>query len=172
MGKSVGKRITFVCFYVNKRQTPFAQWATSKWIKENHLDFCFPYKCINIHVYIYIYIYIHYSSISANKYLQIYEKWNYINVYMYILSVGKRITFVCFFDNKRTNDKLRLHNEQTVNGLRKITWTSVFRINVYIYMYIYIFTYIYTSISAGKYLQIYGKWNYINVCMYIYRKWN
>jgi hypothetical protein len=89
---------------------------------------------------------------------------------MHVVHMGKsvceRITSVCFFVNKRTNDKLRLPDEQTVNGLRKITWTSVFRINVYIYMYIYIyifFTYVYSSISAYKYIQIYGQWNYIYV---------
>ncbi len=40
----------------------------------------------------------------------------------------------------------RLHDEQTINGIKKITWASVFPLNGSIYIYIYIDIYIYIPI--------------------------
>jgi hypothetical protein len=56
------------------------------------------------------------------------------------------------------------HDEQTVNGLRNITWASVFRLiffmkHQHIYITIYTFIYIYTSIYI-----------YIYIYKYKYRK--
>jgi hypothetical protein len=43
----------------------------------------------------------------------------------YLFARTKRTTSVCFFVNKRTNDKHPLHDEQTV---KLIAWASVFRL--------------------------------------------
>jgi hypothetical protein len=79
----------------------------------------------------------------------------------------KRITSLCFFANKRTNDKLPLHEEQTVNGLRKMAWASVFcflfetadidiyRDINYRYRYRYIFIYIYIYAASSIYIRVY-----------------
>ncbi len=45
-----------------------------------------------------------------------------------IQSVCKRIAFVGFFVNIKQTTNFRLHDEQTVNGLMKITWASIFRL--------------------------------------------
>jgi hypothetical protein len=52
----------------------------------------------------------------------------------------------------RTNDKLRLPDEQTIKELRKIAWASVFRFRLkrpHIYT-VYIFQYMYTENGNGK----------------------
>jgi hypothetical protein len=55
--------------------------------------------------------------------------------------------------------KLCLHNEQTINGLRKITRASVFRLifsikRQHIYRYIYVYLYIYLCISISNYINM------------------
>ncbi len=69
------------------------------------------------------------------------------------------ITFVCFFVNKRTKDKLsRLHNEQTVYGLRKkfpglpFSFFHLKRQHKYVYVYICRYIDIYTSIYCRIYI--------------------
>jgi hypothetical protein len=68
--------------------------------------------------------------------------------------------------NKRTNDKFP-HDEQTVNGLRKISWASVFclkRQHIYIYIYTYLYMYILIQ------LYIYCICIYVYVCIHICTK--
>ncbi len=64
----------------------------------------------------------------------------------------KRITSVCFFVHKRTNDKVPF--AQWANGLRKIVWTSVFRLkrqHIYIYTVTkYIDRYLHSWASASR----------------------
>ncbi len=69
-----------------------------------------------------------------------------------VQTVCKWITSVCFFANNRKMTILRLHDEQTVNGLRKITWASVFCLPFEMATYLqvqilYIYIYIYAAVS-------------------------
>ncbi len=54
----------------------------------------------------------------------------------FIKSLYKQITFVCYFINKQTNDKLL--DKQTVDRLRKTACPSVFPLKGSIYTYLYI----------------------------------
>ncbi len=60
---SLCKRLTFNCFFVNKQTNdnlPFAQWANGQRIKENRMDFRFPFSLWNsAYKYIYKYKYKH-----------------------------------------------------------------------------------------------------------------
>jgi hypothetical protein len=86
-----------------------------------------------------------------------------------VLSIGKQITSICFFKNKRTDDKLCLHNKQTVNGLKKTAQASVLRfpfetatytVCIYRYGYIHINIYMYIDINTYDYM-------FISISIYI-----
>ncbi len=62
---------------------------------------------------------------------------------------ANRSSLLCFFVNKQTNNKLPFANEQTVNGLRKVAWTSVFRL-----MSLCPYLYVHVSMSLSPCLRV------------------
>ncbi len=93
---------------------------------------------------------IHTMHTCVHKFIHI-----YINGFLF--AKGNFRLFLLSTNGQAIN--FHLHEEQTVNRLRKVAWASVFifclkwqhiNINIYIYTYIYVQTHTHTHVHASK----------------------